>query len=246
MSPKRLNLPKLPQKAYLLPERKIGTCTVEVERPLNWKIYEYQIEFAKNKYESGNFLSLYDAIALCRASETPLPDWLSDALQEFFVSAIKGDLIGESGAYNSIIGRISKNTTKGVQAYTVWCIQNFQKDQGELAHVLLTPPAMGALYNGKLDGFRYTTPDSYEMASIALRGTFAQGSPGVMETAFKNHRDKSPNVGFYETNCAFGLDWTKGEKVSEMPASVARWRKIADAKTKEARGKSGRKKKTGG
>jgi hypothetical protein len=127
MSPKRLSLPRLPEKAYLLPERKIGTCNIEVERPQNWQIYENQIEHVNKKYENGNLLSLYDAIVLCRASEIPLPDWLSDALQEFFVSAIKGDFRGESGAYNSIFAVLARMPQKAFKPTQFGASKNLKR-----------------------------------------------------------------------------------------------------------------------
>jgi hypothetical protein len=235
-------LPKLPAHAYLLDERQIGRCKLETERPENWGVWANQLIYIKNEFEGGNILALYDGIVMCRAAEIPLPGWLAEGLQSFMVAALTDGISGTPGRSNAPFARIKADIVKQIRAYTVWTIRGFQSDGSEMTHMRLSPSAMVALFEGRFDGFGYNASDAFEMASIALRGSIAQGGAEGMKSAFQNTIGVNPNAGFAETMTAFGLSWLDVKiPTANFVEIAARWRLQADKMRDDARSRQGRK-----
>lgn len=200
-------------------------CPVEVTRPAGWAAKEQQLEFARQRFEAGNPLALYDGLTLCRDGELPLPKWLSDGLAAFMQDAMQGKMKGERGRGNSFLGEVRKARISETRAHMVWAIRQVQKDRSKWLG--LPHPLIHLFLAGQVLDFGRTEEDAFRIASEALRGTFAQGADSTMCKAYRTMNaedDPYPTfLAFFETEYAFGLRMDGEAGSRKVPGWVADW-----------------------
>lgn len=200
-------------------------CKIEVKRPVNWRYREAQLEKCRDRFEAGNSLALHDAIILCEEAELPMPGWLAEALKVFLRLGFEGDIKGQRGKGNSILGETRKSRIAHARALSVKSIRKVQIDRRNWPSLYL--PIRQRFLAGEIDNFGCNEEDAFEIASLALRGTPARGAPSTMKKAYRQvtkNWDKYANfINGYETEIIFGL-WVADETIGiDIPDWVADW-----------------------
>ncbi|GGA19335.1 hypothetical protein [Neptunicoccus cionae] len=208
---------------------------VKVLRPSNHRFERSCLEDCRLRFEAGDSLALHEAIIHCERGAVPLPIWLSTALKEFLVDGLTDGVKGRKGRSNSPFGLSAKAFKQELHYRLVERILGASLGV-ELAHFVSRAVGMdvksnlGSLPSGlrekladsaskiRLKQFVHTKAAAYEIASLFLRGTFAQAEPRTIRSSHKAFKKKmqecdclqNNNVSFFsetdpETLDAFGL-----------------------------------------
>ncbi len=108
----------------------------------------------------------------------------------------------------------------------VWEIRHY-RTEGNLP--ILSRRAMVLVIEGKFEEFKKNWDDAYKMASLALRETFAQGTPRQMKGSYIKIAKMTKTgsltefymrIAFNETLEAFGLNIPDDAKPLELPSEI--------------------------
>lgn len=185
----------------------------DYKRSPNWEVWASQLNFASERYEAGNPLSLLDGLALCRRGNMPIPDWLFQGLMDFGRAALFGDLPrrrGRSGSQMAYLRDVLIHQERFVAVWSTYdllrTIKSGDPNAAEAARSML-----GLEPDQEV---KTTWISAYEIASDDLAGSFAQGNVEAMKRSYikvaKWHKDGDERAYFMstalpETFAALGL-----------------------------------------
>lgn len=198
----------------------------DATKPPGWAHWEGQLEHIQERYEAGNFLALFDALIACQKAQCVMPDWLAGALKDFLVASLKRELPRKDGRSGNALAQSRDLFVHSARYKEVWTIRQYQKNNDFL---MLSRRAKILAIAGKFEEFKKNWDDAYKMASLALRGTFAQSTPRQMKDSYikiaKMMKTGSLielylRIAFDETREAFDLNIPDDAKPLELPSDI--------------------------
>ncbi len=154
------------------------------------------------RFQNGDMFALHEAILHCERGALPLPLWLSTALKDFIVDGLTGGLKGSRGRSKSPLGLSAKAFKQELHFRLVervlevaegiaWAREiselvgrEVQSDMGSLPSGIREK--LVSMGDGTpLKRLEPTKSAAYEIASLVLRGTFAQAEARTIRSSHK-------------------------------------------------------------
>lgn len=155
----------------------------EYKRAPNWELWPSQLKWAKERYDQGNILALFDALALCRRGNLPLPEWAYKGLMDFGAGALTGELPKKRGRAGSLFASHRDLLIHQERYLTVWSKYQFLQEL-KSADTALMHSSRLILRLKPNQTVKPTWLSAYALAAEELAGTFAQGNAEAMKDSY--------------------------------------------------------------
>lgn len=193
---------------------------VEVLRQANYRDEKTLLGRCEVRFQNGDMFALHEAVLHCERGALPLPLWLSTALKDFIVDGLTGGLKGMRGRSKSPLGLSAKAFKQELHFRMVervlevaegiaWARQisemigrEVKSDMGSLPSGIREK--LVSMGDGMpLKKLEPTKSAAYEIASLLLRGTFAQAEARTIRSS---HKAFSKKIQTAESHIHYAVD----------------------------------------